>query len=211
MDKYILKIDNSGDNKEELIVKKSKFISKVWYISSKEEAEEIIEEQRKIYADARHVVFAYRLENVGKYTDDKEPQGTAGKPIYSLLEKENIFNVLVVVIRYFGGILLGTGGLVRAYTGAVQEALANVEEVTKDLGLEVKIQVSYPDLEKLKYYLKQNEIEITGSEYNENVDVFVDITVDKYERLLKAVENYDLNFNVILTEKIAEKYIVLDK
>ena len=107
----------------------------------------------------------------------------------NILNSKELTNLVVIVTRYFGGILLGTGGLVRAYTGAVQEALANVEEVTKDLGLEVKIQVSYPDLEKLKYYLKQNEIEITGSEYNENVDVFVDITVEKYERLLKAVEN----------------------
>ena len=199
----------------EIVEKKSKFIANVFYVETQEEAEEKVKEIKKKYFDARHNCYAYSVFTkdgiVNKFSDDGEPSGTAGSPMLNILNSKELTNLVVIVTRYFGGILLGTGGLVRAYTGAVQEALANVEEVTKDLGLEVKIQVSYPDLEKLKYYLKQNEIEITGSEYNENVDVFVDITVDKYERLLKAVENYDLNFNVILTEKIAEKYIVLDK
>lgn len=199
----------------EIVEKKSKFIANVFYVETQEEAEEKVKEIKKKYFDARHNCYAYSVFTkdgiVNRFSDDGEPSGTAGSPMLNILNSKELTNLVVIVTRYFGGILLGTGGLVRAYTGAVQEALANVEEVTKDLGLEVKIQVSYPDLEKLKYYLKQNEIEITGSEYNENVDVFVDITVDKYERLLKAVENYDLNFNVILTEKIAEKYIVLDK
>lgn len=199
----------------EIVEKKSKFIANVFYVETQEEAEEKVKEIKKKYFDARHNCYAYSVFTkdgiVNKFSDDGEPSGTAGSPMLNILNSKELTNLVVIVTRYFGGILLGTGGLVRAYTGAVQEALANVEEVTKDLGLEVKIQVSYPDLEKLKYYLKQNEIEITGSEYNENVDVFVDITVEKYERLLKAVENYDLNFNVILTEKIAEKYIVLDK
>ena len=199
----------------EIVEKKSKFIANVFYVETQEEAEEKVKEIKKKYFDARHNCYAYSVFTkdgiVNKFSDDGEPSGTAGSPMLNILNSKELTNLVVIVTRYFGGILLGTGGLVRAYTGAVQEALANVEEVTKDLGLEVKIQVSYPDLEKLKYYLKQNEIEITGSEYNENVDVFVDITVEKYERLLKAVENYDLNFNVILTEKIAEKYIVLNK
>lgn len=199
----------------EIVEKKSKFIANVFYVETQEEAEEKVKEIKKKYFDARHNCYAYSVFTkdgiVNRFSDDGEPSGTAGSPMLNILNSKELTNLVVIVTRYFGGILLGTGGLVRAYTGAVQEALANVEEVTKDLGLEVKIQVSYPDLEKLKYYLKQNEIEITGSEYNENVDVFVDITVEKYERLLKAVENYDLNFNVILTEKIAEKYIVLDK
>ena len=199
----------------EIVEKKSKFIANVFYVETQEEAEEKVKEIKKKYFDARHNCYAYSVftkdGKVNKFSDDGEPSGTAGSPMLNILNSKELTNLVVIVTRYFGGILLGTGGLVRAYTGAVQEALANVEEVTKDLGLEVKIQVSYPDLEKLKYYLKQNEIEITGSEYNVNVDVFVDITVEKYERLLKAVENYDLNFNVILTEKIAEKYIVLDK
>ena len=111
-----------------LEVKKSKFIAKVYYIENSEEAEAIIQQVRNQYKDARHVVYAYMLKSSGKFTDDKEPQGTAGKPIYSLLEKENLVNVLVIVIRYFGGILLGTGPLTRAYSTVAKEALAKCEK-----------------------------------------------------------------------------------
>ena len=113
---------------EELIIKKSKFIAKVYYINSKEQAENIIDKVREEYKDARHVVYAYRLKSSGKFTDDKEPQGTAGKPIYSLLEKENVINVLLIVIRYFGGILLGAGPLTRAYSTVAKEALTKCEK-----------------------------------------------------------------------------------
>ena len=112
-----------------LEIKKSKFIAKVYYIVSSEEAEEIIQEARNEYKDARHVVYAYMLKSSGKFTDDKEPQGTAGKPIYSLLEKENLINVLVIVVRYFGGILLGTGPLTRAYSTVAKNALSKCEKV----------------------------------------------------------------------------------
>lgn len=126
MDKFELK------NKEDVVestleVKKSKFIAKVYYITSQEHAEKIISKAREEYEDARHVVYAYMLKSSGKCTDDKEPQGTAGKPIYSLLEKENMINVLVIVIRYFGGILLGTGPLTRAYSTVAKDALKKCE------------------------------------------------------------------------------------
>lgn len=120
-------------NKEQVVesileVKKSKFIAKVYYITSSEMAEKIIEDARKEYKDARHVVYAYMLKTSGKFTDDKEPQGTAGKPIYSLLEKEKLINVLVIVIRYFGGILLGTGPLTRAYSTVAKQVLAKCDK-----------------------------------------------------------------------------------
>ena len=91
MDKFEL-VDRTNQNvvTEELIIKKSKFIANVYYINSKEQAEEIIAKAREEYKDARHVVYAYTLKSSGKFTDDKEPQGTAGKPIYSLLEKEQV-------------------------------------------------------------------------------------------------------------------------
>lgn len=128
MDKFELK------NKQEVVesileIKKSKFIAKVYYIVSQEMAEQLIQEAREEYKDARHVVYAYILKSSGKCTDDKEPQGTAGKPIYSLLEKGNLINVLVIVIRYFGGILLGAGPLTRAYSTVAKEALAKCEKM----------------------------------------------------------------------------------
>ena len=127
MDKFEL-VDRENVVTNILEVKKSKFIAKVYYVNSSEQAEDIIEKARQDYKDARHVVYAYMLKSGGKFTDDKEPQGTAGKPIYSLLEKENLVNVLVIVIRYFGGILLGAGPLTRAYNSVAKQALQNCEK-----------------------------------------------------------------------------------
>ena len=129
----------------------------------------------------------------------------------NILNGKELTNLVVIVTRYFGGILLGTGGLIRAYTGATQEALGKLEEVYKDLGLEVKLITTYPEFEKLKYYLKQNQIEITNTEYNEKVEVFVDITEEKYNNILKAKEKYELNFELIGTDVLNEKYIIIEK
>ena len=169
----------SNDSEAEIIEKKSKFIANIFYVETREEAEEKIKEIKKKYFDARHNCFAYSIFTkdriIERFSDDGEPSGTAGAPMLNILSSQNLRNVVVIVTRYFGGILLGTGGLVRAYTGAVQEALKNVEIIEKYLGLEVKIEVNYPNLEKLKYYLKQNEIKILSSEYLENIKVLVEM------------------------------------
>lgn len=198
----------------EIVEKKSKFIANVFYIETVEEAEGKVKEIKKKYFDARHNCYAFSVFTkegiINRFSDDGEPSGTAGSPMLNILNSKGLTNIVVIVTRYFGGILLGTGGLVRAYTGAMQEALSQIEEVCKDLGLEAKLQTTYPDLEKLKYYLKQNEIDITNIEYNENVEVYVDITQDKYNKLLNAKENYDLNFNLLNTEIVKEKYIDIE-
>ncbi len=198
----------------EIVEKKSKFIANIFYVETVEEAEEKVKEIKKKYFDARHNCYAFSVFTkegvINRFSDDGEPSGTAGSPMLNILNSKGLTNLVVVVTRYFGGILLGTGGLVRAYTGALQEALNQVKEICKDLGLEAKFQITYQDLEKLKYYLKQNEIEITNIVYNENVDVFVDITKDKYDRMLNAMKNYDLNFNLLDTELVKEKYIEIE-
>lgn len=199
----------------EIVEKKSKFIANVFYVETVEEAEEKVKEIKKKYFDARHNCFAYSVFTkdgiVNRFSDDGEPSGTAGGPMLNILNGKELTNLVVVVTRYFGGILLGTGGLIRAYTGATQEALGKLEDVYKDLGLEAKLVTTYPELEKLKYYLKQNQIEITNTEYNETVEVFVDITEEKYNNILKAKEKYELNFELIKTEVLKEKYIVIEK
>lgn len=199
----------------EIVEKKSKFIANVFYVETVEEAEEKVKEIKKKYFDARHNCFAYSVFTkdgiVNRFSDDGEPSGTAGGPMLNILNGKELTNLVVVVTRYFGGILLGTGGLIRAYTGATQEALGMVEEVHKDLGLEAKLITTYPELEKLKYYLKQNSIDIKGAEYNENVEVFVDITEEKYNNILKAKEKYELNFELLSTEVLKEKYIIIEK
>lgn len=199
----------SNDSEAEIIEKKSKFIANIFYVETREEAEEKIKEIKKKYFDARHNCFAYSIFTkdriIERFSDDGEPSGTAGAPMLNILSSQNLRNVVVIVTRYFGGILLGTGGLVRAYTGAVQEALKNVEIIEKYLGLEVKLEVNYPNLEKLKYYLKQNEIKILSSEYLENIKVLVEMSEEKLNVLLQNKD--DLNFNLINIEKVKEKYI----
>ena len=152
LDKYIT-IEEKING--EIVEKKSKFIANIFPIESEEEAVKRLEEVRKLHRDARHNVFAYRIANkLERCSDDGEPSGTAGIPILDILRGEKLQNVLVIVTRYFGGILLGTGGLIRAYTGATQEALGKIEEGCKDLGLEAKLITTYPELEKLKDLLK---------------------------------------------------------
>ncbi len=116
--------------------KKSKFICDLSYVSSKQEAEQKIKEIKKKYHDAKHHCFAYRIKDeniiIEKSSDDGEPSGTAGSPILNLLSKYELVNVLAVVTRYFGGILLGTGGLARAYTQCTQKALQNASFVNEE-------------------------------------------------------------------------------
>ena len=193
----------------EIVEKKSKFIANVFYVESVEEAESIIKNIKKERNEARHNCFAFSLFTkegiVDRFSDDGEPSGTAGSPMLNIITSKKITNILVVVTRYFGGILLGTGGLVRAYTGAFQKALEEINIIEKELGKNIKFVTSYQDLEKFKYYLKQNEIDITNIEFNENVEVFVDITEMKLNELLERIN--DLNFKILSKEEISDKYI----
>ena len=126
----------------EIIEKKSRFIANIFYIESESEAEDIIKEIKKEYYDARHNCFAYIIdrENISKFSDDGEPSGTAGVPILNILKGRNLSNILVIVTRYFGGTLLGTGGLVRAYSDATIEALKNADIITKIYGKVINIE-----------------------------------------------------------------------
>lgn len=193
----------------QIVEKKSKFIANIYYIETLEEAEEKIKEVKKQYFDARHNCYAFSIYTkdgiVNRFSDDGEPSGTAGAPMLNILNSKDLTNVLVVVTRYFGGILLGTGGLVRAYTGATIEALNQIIEIKKDIGLETKIEVSYSDFEKFKYYLKQNEIKLINSEYSENVVSVIEITQEKLESI--KININELNFKILDINILREKYI----
>ena len=194
----------------EIVEKKSKFIANVFYVESVEEAEEYIRKIKKEHKLARHNCYAFSVFSregiTDRFSDDGEPSGTAGAPMLNIISSKKITNILVVVTRYFGGILLGTGGLVRAYTGAFQEALDKVNIIEKELGKFVRFVVSYQDLEKFKYYLKQNEIDIINSNFIENVEIEVDITEKKLEEL--EIRLNDLNFNIIERIVLEDKYII---
>ena len=139
----------------EIVEKKSKFIANLFYVESVKEAEEIIKQTNKKYFDARHNCIAYRIvedeQIVEKSSDNGEPSGTAGAPMLNILQKNNLANVLVIVTRYFGGILLGTGGLVRAYSNSLLQAIENSIIVEKCIGQELKVVLEYSEFENFKY------------------------------------------------------------
>ena len=192
----------------EIIEKKSKFIANLFYVESIEQAEKIIKETKKKYHDARHNCVAYRiLENtniVEKASDDGEPSGTAGMPMLHILKTNNLANVLVIVTRYFGGILLGTGGLVRAYSQATENAIKKSTLVNKVKGLEVEIITEYKELEKIKYFCRIKNINISDIKYNE--DVTINLELKEEDRSLLE-DNKNLNFNIKNFRVVKERYI----
>ena len=160
----------------EITEKKSRFIANVYEIHSEEEALKILESVRKKYYDARHNCYAYVLgarNETQRFSDDKEPQGTAGKPILEVITKQGFHNTLIVVTRYFGGILLGTGGLVRAYTQAAGEGLHQAErngqatEVFR--GRELNVTCDYSSSGKVQYLISQMEIPTADTIYDASV------------------------------------------
>ena len=190
--------------------KKSKFIANIFKVDTVEEAEKKLEEVRKKYYDARHNCYAYIIkeDNIKKkFSDDGEPSGTEGSPILNVIEKNNLCNVLIIVTRYFGGILLGAGGLVRAYTEAATKSVENAEIVEQELGYELEITIKYQDLEKLKYYCNKNNIRINSLQYGENIKCNIEMPKVEKENILPE-NGYNTNFVKILKYKIIkEKYI----
>lgn len=160
----------------EIIEKKSRFIATVQAVKSEEEALAFIESMKKKYWNATHNCFAYVIGEqfqVQRCSDDGEPSGTAGKPMLDVLLGEEIHDVAVVVTRYFGGTLLGTGGLVRAYSGATKEGLLASTVITKMYGQKLRIQTDYTGLGKIQYILGQRGLTILHSVYTDKVELTV--------------------------------------
>ena len=198
-----------NDEIAEIVEKKSRFIANIYHVENVEEAEEKIKSTKKKYYDAKHNCIAYRvIENgkvVEKASDDGEPSGTAGSPMLNILQKNNLCNLVVVVTRYFGGILLGTGGLVRAYSDATQMAIAKSVKVQKVQGIEIKVELEYSNLEIFKYYCKNKEINIVKLEYGENIMANLEMEENIKNTFLRDIEAKALN---IKNYKIMEmKYI----
>ena len=176
----------SGEYEE----KKSRFIANVVPVSSEEDAMAFIDSTRKKYYDARHNCTAFiigRNRELTRCSDDGEPSGTAGKPILEVLLSEGVTNVAVVVTRYFGGTLLGTGGLVRAYTQATKEGLADAGIATMRYGKELTIGIDYTDVGKVQYILGSRQIEIAQSRYTENVEFDIRIPAEAVGALTKEL------------------------
>ena len=198
------------DNVEiEIVVKKSKFIANFIKVTSKEQAEQEIKKIKKKYFDARHNCIAYRIledeKKTERFSDDGELSGTAGSPMLNILQKENLVNVLIVVTRYFGGILLGTGGLVRAYSDSLQKAIEESELLELTIGREYEVRLEYNYFEKFKYYCKNNDINIKDTIYTEEIVCKIEMEEEKKEQLLK---DYTLkNINLLNIKDLSKKYI----
>ena len=166
----------------EITEKKSRFIARVAAVKSEEEAIAFLAGVRKQHREARHNCYAYITGEDGaveKFSDDGEPAKTAGLPMLELLRKKGLRDVCVVVTRYFGGILLGTGGLVRAYGGAVQEGLKSCVVLEKCLARKWKVGTDYSGLGKVQYILAEAELPILDSEYGEGVALTILVPFDQ--------------------------------
>ncbi len=211
MDKFITIKENV---QTEIIVKKSRFICNLIKVETQKEAEDIIKQIKKKYYDARHNCVAYRIiedeKIVEKASDDGEPSGTAGGPMLNILKKNDICNIIVIVTRYFGGILLGTGGLVRAYSEAIMEAINISEKIEKCIGYEAEVEIDYNNLEIFKYYCKINNIFIKNLEYSNIIICKIQLEEGIKKRLLEDYTTKKVNLiNLkILSKKLINKSII---
>ena len=174
----------------EIIEKKSRFIATVRSVETEEEALAFLEEMKKKYWDARHNCYVYSIGMNREFTrcsDDGEPSGTAGRPMLDVILGEDIYNVAVVVTRYFGGVLLGTGGLVRAYSKAVQEGLAASKVILKQKGILLKITTDYTGIGKIQYIAGERSIPVLDSEYTDKVVMKLLVPVRDVQSVEKAI------------------------
>ena len=204
-------IENDGE--ADITEKKSKFIANVFYIKSITEAEEKIKQIKRKNNTARHHCYAYRIANdteiISKSNDDGEPAGTAGHspcphggcpagmPILNILEKNDLVNMVVIVTRYFGGILLGTGGLVKAYSESTLKAIGNAKIVFEEEGVEIEIKLNYQDLEKFKYYCNKNNINVVDIKYSDCITCLVETNFVEKEKIMKETSLKILEYKII--------------
>ncbi len=177
---------------DEIIINKSKFIGYASPINSEDEAIDFINQIKKKHADATHNVYAYVYgdnSNIQRFSDDGEPSGTAGMPVLNLIKLENLKNVVVVVTRYFGGILLGAGGLARAYSKTAKIGIDSAIIVDKTLYCDVNVEIDYTLLGKLENELSKNNYLIKNKIFNEKVNLNILCLEDDVEKLKSLILN----------------------
>lgn len=194
-----------SENQTEYVEKRSRFIATLRHCETEEEVSQFLEEMRSKYWDARHNCFAYSLQNgkLCRFSDDGEPHGTAGKPMLDVIVGSGVTDIAVVVTRYFGGVLLGTGGLVRAYSKSVQDVLANADVVKMVPSAVLSVCCDYTDHGKLVNLITNCGANITDTQFTHNVTVEFCIKaedVEKFEK--KLIETFSARLEF---EKILEK------
>ena len=208
----IITIDNN--NSAEYVEKKSRFIADIIKVDSIEEAKIVLNNIKKKYHDAKHHCFAYRVldENsiCERQSDDGEPSGTAGMPLLNILQKKEIVNCIIVVTRYFGGILLGTGGLTHAYNEAGILALEKCNLKKYSYGYEIEVIVKYEGNEEFKYLCNKNNFKIVNTEYTDNVKYILELTENQYELFRNIKETGDSLSKIESFKEKSRKYVEND-
>lgn len=197
----------SGECKTEKIIEKSKFITTSAHTAGEEQAKRFISEVSQKYRDATHNCYAYIADNNGnfpRFSDDGEPQGTAGMPMLEVIKNNKLYEVAVVVTRYFGGIKLGAGGLVRAYSGCVAENLASARKASCELCVETRLFIAYPLLDSALRYCKENGADLINTEYLDETVLTALIKKSIYNDFIKGLTN---RLNGKLRTQISSEYI----
>lgn len=182
------RISNNIENT--IIIKNSKFITNLFIVEDIEEVNRYLNLIKDKYRDANHNCYAYVVDNIKKCSDDGEPSGTAGMPMIRVLEHKGLNNILVIVTRYFGGIKLGTNGLVRAYTNSVSETLDMVDIVDTIKGYNIDIIFNFSDIKRIDYLLK--DIKVLNKEYND----VVKYNLNASNNLLEILKQNNIKYNI---------------
>lgn len=199
MDYLVAMNEASGEYSE----KHSKFLGFITPVNGEEQALKVIADKRKKYWDARHVVYAYVLsDGTARFSDDGEPHGTAGKPVLEVLNLSGIKNAVITVVRYFGGILLGTGGLVRAYTAAAQSAVANCDTANIVEGNKYSVIIGYGDYGKLVFLLGEFGADVMKPDFSDKVQVSFVVKADLSDNCLLKISDA---FSSSVVPKFEEK------
>ena len=199
-----MRMNSVKNNEHTIIIKNSKFICYIYKVDNIEEINKILNDIRVKYYDATHCCYAYILDNIKKESDDGEPSGTAGIPMLQVLEKNNLNHVLCIVVRYFGKIKLGAGGLVRAYTKSVTETLKN-NIITLVPGFKILLTFNYDNLKSVDYLLK--DIIIINKFFDNKITYEVDVDNNLLNNL-KSIKDIEIKVldNIYIAPKNKELY-----
>ncbi len=194
----MLMIEKNKEN--EIIINKSKFINYLFIINEEKDIENYLNEVKEKHKDATHYCYAFILDSIRRFSDDGEPSGTAGMPILNVLESNNLNHILAITVRYFGGIKLGAGGLVRAYTKSVTENLKDLEICEYVDGFEFDVKIPYELKDIFEVKLKEY---VENKYYDNTINYKLCAKVDKFEELKQLFEKY--NVEIIDLKKIKIK------
>lgn len=192
-----------SDQEHEIEIKKSRFICFSRYVKTKEEAEAFILEIKNLHHGATHNCSCYIIGNIEKMDDDGEPAQTAGLPMIEVLKRHNLDNICVVTTRYFGGIKLGGGGLIRAYAKSVSNLINNSPIDTMDLGYQLELTMSYSDTKIIEHYIASNSILIVDKKYEQRVFYKIAVFQDEYDKIKSELNNINHLIEIKINKEIS--------